>query len=103
MHYKTLSLDVDTGACSLMAKFESGYQRPPGLSYTETEMMITAGTVQFGDVSYEPGQYFFIPAGVSMPALSSSRGFQALMFFNYAEPSFEESAEDHERAIREAW
>ena len=101
MHYKTLSLDVDTGACSLMAKFEAGYKRPPGLSYTETEMMVTAGKVRFGDVTYEPGQYFFIPAGVSMPALSSSRGFQALMFFNYAEPSFEESAEDHERAIRE--
>ncbi len=75
MHYKTLSLDVDTGACSLMAKFESGYKRPPGLSYTEMEMMVTAGKVQFGDVTYEPGQYFFIPAGVSMPALSSRARF----------------------------
>ena len=40
MHYKMLSMDTDTGACSLLVKFESGYKLPPGMSYSELEMFV---------------------------------------------------------------
>ena len=31
-HYKVLSLDTDTGACTLKVRFDGGYKRKPGLS-----------------------------------------------------------------------
>ena len=34
MHYKMLSLDTDTGACSMTVRFDAGYRQPPGLSYS---------------------------------------------------------------------
>ena len=101
MRYKTLSLDVDSGACSLMVEFESGYRLPPGLSYTEYELFIMSGSLNFGDQHYKPGYYFCVPPGVSMPEMSAPRGCRALLFYNYAEPSFEESDEDHQLAQRE--
>lgn len=101
MHYKVLSLDTDTGACSMTVKFESGYKLPPGMSYSEMELFILSGSVTFGDKTYRKGHYFWVPAGVHMPAMESKRGFQALMFYNYGEPSFVESDEDHELARRD--
>ncbi len=102
LRYKTLSLDVDTGACTLLVQFDAGYRLPPGMSYSEMEMLVMTGRVKFGDREVGPGQYFWIPAGVSMPAMHSSTGFRALLMYNYGEPSFVESDEDHELALREA-
>lgn len=101
MKYKMLSLDTDTGACSMTVRFESGYRQPPGMSYSEMELFILSGSVQYGDKVYGKGNYFFVPAGVSMPAMSSPRGAEGLMFYNYGEPSFLESDEDHPRALRD--
>ena len=90
MHYKVLSMDVDSGACSLKVKFEGGYKLPPGMSYSELEMFIVSGSITYGDTNYGEGHYFLIPPGVSMPAMSVSRGAVAIMFYNYGEPSFVE-------------
>ena len=67
MHYKVLSMDTDTGACSLTVKFETGYRLPPGMSYSELEIYILSGSIKYGDTVYKPGHYFWIPAGVTMP------------------------------------
>ena len=101
MKYKVLSLDTDTGACSLTVRFESGYRQPPGMSYSEMELFITSGSVKYGDDVYAKGNYFFVPAGVSMPAMSSPQGAEGLLFYNFGEPSFIESDEDHSRALRD--
>lgn len=101
MKYKMLSLDTDTGACSMTVRFESGYRQPPGMSYSEMELFILSGSVQYGDKVYGKGNYFFVPAGVSMPAMSSPRGAEGLLFYNYGEPSFLESDVDHPRALRD--
>jgi hypothetical protein len=101
MHYKVLSLDPDSGACSLRVKFDGGYKLPPGMSYSEMELFIMSGSVRYGDREYGKGNFFFVPAGVSMPAMSSPRGAAGLLFYNYGEPSFVESDEDHARAQRE--
>ena len=101
MRYKMLSLDTDNGSCSMTVQFDSGYKRPPGISYTEMEFFIMSGSIKYGDQTHGPGSYFLVPPGVSMPAMSTSRGAVGLLFYNYAEPSFEESDEDHELAERE--
>ena len=100
MHYKVLSLDSDTGACSLVVKFESGYSLPPGMSYTEMELYVAEGSLQVGDKTFETGHYLWLPPGVSLPAISAPNGARCLMFYNYGEPSFVESDEDHPRAER---
>ena len=38
--FKTLSLDPDTGACSLKVRFNNGYKRKPGLSYSDMELFV---------------------------------------------------------------
>jgi hypothetical protein len=101
MQYKVLSLDTDTGACSLTVRFEPGYRQPPGISYSEMELFIMEGSVKYGGTVYGKGNYFFVPAGVSMPPMSSAKGAEGLLFYNYGEPSFIESDEDHPRADRD--
>ena len=32
MQYKMLSIDEDTGACSMTVQFDKGYKMPPGMS-----------------------------------------------------------------------
>ena len=100
MRYKMLSLDTDTGACSMKVMFEPGYRQPPGMSYSEMEMFVLSGSVTVGDQVHGPGYYFFVPAGVAMPAVSAPRGAQVLMFYNYGEPSLVESDSDHAGAER---
>jgi hypothetical protein len=100
MRYKMLSLDTDTGACSMKVLFEPGFQMPPGMSYSEMELFVLSGSVTVGDQTHGPGYYFCVPAGVAMPALGSPRGAQVLMFYNYGEPSFVESDSDHPKAER---
>ncbi len=100
MHYKVLSMDIDSGACSLKVKFEGGYKLPPGMSYSELEMFIVSGSITYGDTNYGEGYYFLIPPGVSMPAMKVSQGAVVIMFYNYGEPSFVASDEDHPLAER---
>ena len=63
--------------------------------------MSCQGSVKYGDANYGKGNYFFVPAGVSMPAMTSPQGAEGLLFYNYGEPSFIESDEDHSRAQRD--
>jgi hypothetical protein len=70
------------------------------MSYTEYELFIMNGSITVGDKVYGPGSYFFVPAGVTIGALTSSRGATGLLFYNHGEPSFVESDSDHPRAER---
>ena len=101
-YYKVLSMDNDTGACSLKMKFEAGYWRDPGLSYSDVEMFVLEGRVQIGDQVHGRGHYFFTPAGVAQGAMRSSEGFEALVFYNDGLPNFLESDQHHELALHEA-
>ncbi len=101
MQYKMLSLDPENGACTMTVLFEPGYKQPPGMSYSEYELFIQSGSIQIGDKVWGPGSYFFVPAGVAIEQLTSSRGATALMFFNYGEPSWVESDSDHPRAEKQ--
>ena len=101
MHYKMLSLDTDTGACSMTVMFEPGYELPPGMSYSEMELFVMNGYIEMDGQKHGPGTYVCLPAGVSLPAMKMPRGITALMFYNYGEPSFVESDADHPLAERD--
>jgi len=100
MHYKMLSIDPDSGACTMTVRFEAGFKMPPGLSLSEVEIMTMRGNLTVGDTTHAPGLYLFIPPGVSMPALSSETGCECLMMYNTAAPNFTESDEDASGADR---
>ena len=101
MQYKMLSIDDDTGACTMTIKFDPGYKLPPGMSYTEYEMIITAGSLKYGKQVCKAGYYLRVPPGVAMPEMSAPRGATAYLMYNFAEPSFVESDEDHKLAMRD--
>lgn len=100
MHYKMLSLDKDTGACTMTVQFDAGYRQPPGFSYSDIELLIMEGGLRVGDEMCGPGTYFFIPAGVALPAVSTEAGCLALLMYNQTEPNFVESDEDCDGADR---
>jgi len=45
-HYKVLSLDADTGACTLKVRFDGGFRRKPGLCYSDMEIFVLTGTLR---------------------------------------------------------
>ena len=100
MHYKMLSLDRDTGACTMNVRCDAGYRSPPGFSYSDRELLVMHGSVQVGDEKCGHGWYFFIPAGVALPAMHSEQGCELLLMYNNSEPSFVESDSDHPLADR---
>lgn len=99
--HKVLSLDPDTGACTLKVRFNGGYRRKPGLSYSDLEVFVLNGEIRVGRERWGEGHYAYVPAGVALPALSVPQGAEALVMFNDSEPNFEESAENHPRALAE--
>lgn len=101
MNYKMLSIDEDTGAATMTVKFDAGYKMPPGMSYTEYELLVLSGSIKYGDDVCKAGYYLRVPAGVHMPAMSSPRGATVMLMYNFAEPSFVESDEDHPLAMRD--
>jgi hypothetical protein len=101
-HYKVLSMDVDTGACTLKVRFDGGYKRKPGLSYSDVELFVLNGAIKIGDQACLEGHYMFIPAGMAVGALHVPKGAEALVMFNDSEPNFEESDRNHQLALTEA-
>jgi len=101
MRYKMLSLDTDSGACSLKVRYEPGFRLPGGRSRSEMELFVLSGSLRVGDRTHGPGSYFFVPAGVALPAMHSPRGAQVLQYYNDGEPSFAASDSDHPRAERD--
>ena len=74
MHYKMLSMDTDTGACSMTVQFDGGYKRTPGFSWSEYEFIVIEGELKVGDRTCRKGHYFYVPAGYALPEISSDQG-----------------------------
>jgi hypothetical protein len=101
MRYKVLSLDDETGACSLKVQYEPGYSLPQGMSYSEMELFVLRGSLTIGDKVHGPGTYVFLPAGVCLPPITTKNGCEMLQYYNYGEPSFVASDSDHPDAERD--
>lgn len=93
--YKMLSMDTDTGACTMTVQLDSGYTQPPGFSWSELELLVMEGELHMGDRKLTRGHYTFAPAGYALPALSSPKGCLLLMMYNTGEPSLVESDQHH--------
>ena len=102
-HYKVLSLDVDTGACTLKVKFDGGYKRKPGLSYSDVEIFVIEGRIKVGDEVWSRGHFAFIPAGMHVGAISIPQGAEGILMYNDSDPSFEESDRNHQFALTDAY
>jgi len=100
--YKVLSLDGDTGACTLKVRFDGGYKRKPGMSYSDMEIFVLNGNMKVGRGTWREGHYAFIPAGMAIGAISAPKGAEALVMFNDSEPSFVESDKHHALALADA-
>ena len=98
MHYKMLSMDTDTGACSMTVQFDGGYKRTPGFSWSEYEFIVIEGELKVGDRTCRKGHYFYVPAGYALPEISSDQGCLVLYMYNTGEPSHEEATEHHPSA-----
>lgn len=99
--YKVLSLDTDTGACTLKVRFDSGYKRKPGMSYSDMEMFVLNGSIKVGKEVWTEGHFAFIPAGMAVGAISVPQGAEVLLMFNDSEPTFIESDKNHRLALTE--
>ena len=60
MHYKMLSFDNDSGACSMTVQFDGGYQQKPGYSWYEMELIVIEGELKYGDRVFRKGHYAFV-------------------------------------------
>jgi hypothetical protein len=102
MWYRMLSVDPDTGACSLHVRLEGGCRMPPGFSLSEFELFLMHGELSMGGQALRPGHYLWVPAGVGLQGLTTRRGCEFLLLYNFGEPSFRESGADHPGAPRDA-
>jgi hypothetical protein len=102
-HYKVLSLDVDTGACSLKVRFDGGFKRKPGMSYSDMELFVLEGGMLVDKEYYGEGHYLFLPAGMAMGAIEVPQGCEAIVMYNDSEPTYEESDAHHQLALKESY
>ncbi|GIK34659.1 MAG: hypothetical protein AMXMBFR45_10610 [Gammaproteobacteria bacterium] len=102
-HYKVLSLDTDTGACTLKVRFDGGYRRKPGLSYSDVEIFLLNGSMQVGKETWREGHYAFLPAGTALGAIRVAQGAEALVMYNDSEPTFVESDRHHPLVLGDAF
>ena len=100
-NYKMLSIDDDTGACTMTVQWDAGYKQPPSVSYSDLEIFMMEGEMKVGDKVCRKGEFFFVPRGVSLPAFSTEKGCLALVMYNDTEPEIIESDEDMNGADRE--
>lgn len=101
-HYKVLSLDTDSGACTLKVRFDGGYKRKPGMSYSDMEIFVLNGKLKVGKQTWVEGHYAFVPAGMALGAIEVPQGAEALIMFNDSEPSFVESDRNHRLVLTES-
>lgn len=102
-HYKVLSLDNDTGACTLKVRFDGGFKRKAGMSYSDMEFFVLNGGIKVGRDVWGEGHYAFVPAGQHLGAMSVPKGAETLVMFNDSEPSFLESDRNHQLALTEGF
>ena len=100
MRYKMLSIDGDSGACTMTVQLDGGYRQPPSFCRSDVEMLLLSGSLTIGGTVRHPGFYAFVPGGVSLPGLETRGGCQLLLMYNQSEPNIAESDADHQGADR---
>jgi hypothetical protein len=92
---RTLSLDDETGACSLLARYPAGWSGGPETLGVDHEFLVLEGSLQSGDRTYGRLSYAHLPAGYAAPGWSSPEGAVALTFFS-ARPALVQGPVDYD-------
>lgn len=101
MQYKVLSLDEQSGACTLTVQYDAGYAQPSSVSYSDIEIFVLEGSLKYGDQTIDDGHYLFIPRGVLMPEIQTEKGATVLLMYNDSEPHLVKADKDLDGAMRE--
>src|SRR5438067_1465332 len=80
---RTLSLDPETGASSLVVRYPPGWGREgPEHVVTDEEFLVLRGGLEINGVLYDELAYGFLPAGHVRRSSSSAQGALVLTFFD---------------------
>ena len=80
---KTLSMDSETGACSVLFRYPAGWRRE-GLGHLSAayEFLVLDGEFEINSQLYSLDCYAYLPAGFSYRSTSSRNGAVVLAFFD---------------------
>ncbi len=80
---KTLSVDTQTGACSVLLRYPRGWRRA-GVEHLAAahEFLVLDGELEINARSYSLDCYAYLPAGFTYQSVTSATGAVALTFFD---------------------
>lgn len=91
---RVLSKDDETGACSLVIRYPSGWSRPgPEHLQADEEIFVLEGELSCGEIVYGKHDYAHWPAGYPRTQMSARSGAVVLTFFS-TEPVLVEGSGD---------
>lgn len=79
---KVLSADPESGACSLLARYPSGWRADGGALSADDELFVLDGALRIGEREYAEWSYAHLPRGFRTGAWSSPTGAVVLEFFS---------------------
>lgn len=77
---KTLSKDTETGARTMMIRYEPGFTAPASVSQWPTDIYTLNGSMRCGTLNYQKDTYHYRPAGVEIGAIHTTEGINRLLF-----------------------
>jgi hypothetical protein len=79
---KTLSLDPESGAASLVARYPAGWRQEGGAITADEEFLVLDGSIEIDGRSYGEKSYAHLPAGYVRGKVSSQSGAVVLTFLS---------------------
>lgn len=84
---RRLSEDATRGRLAVQARFPPGWRlRSPPTTAQSVEIVVLEGSLEFGGEALARYDFAFVPPATPPPALSSTAGAQALVFFDPPSP-----------------
>lgn len=96
---RNLSYDEENGAASTEVYFPSGWSRPSGFHYADTEWFVLDGEVKVGNRVLGRHGYLRAPAGQLTPDIEVKPESTLLIFREYGDFAFDQSEESWDRQV----
>lgn len=81
-YVRQLSVDDETGACSLLVRYPSGFRADAGALGVDDEFIVLEGELSIGARRFGEMNYAHLPAGFATDAWTSRNGAVVLEFFS---------------------
>jgi hypothetical protein len=82
LEVKRLSMDADTGACSLLLRYPAGWKAPAQMLSVDEEVLVLDGALEVGGARFTAKHYGHWPAGYAPGDMASPEGATVLAFFS---------------------